>query len=133
MVNRSRFGKINGSQTRLPSKFSPLQHSWIWMQRFVILLIQTLNGGIFPYWSPFFPVMRWRRLKKFLLALPIRRICLYGGGTKNGVFPVKSAYHMLKEVEGRKIATGSSSRGSGEFWKQLWSLPGCQMWRKIFL
>jgi hypothetical protein len=33
-------------------------------------------------------------------------------GTKNGVFSVKSAYHMLKEVEGWKIATGSSTRGS---------------------
>ncbi|XP_059436512.1 uncharacterized protein LOC132169499 [Corylus avellana] len=44
-------------------------------------------------------------------------------GTKNGVFSVKSAYHMQKEVLSLALAGSSSSGVGGTLWKQFWSLP----------
>lgn len=44
-------------------------------------------------------------------------------GTANGVFYVRSAYHMQKETETLAIAESSSKRGFSEVWKKLWALP----------
>ena len=43
-------------------------------------------------------------------------------GTANGVFWVKSAYHMLKEWEERNKAVGSSGGRTSTLWGQLWKL-----------
>lgn len=44
-------------------------------------------------------------------------------GTVNGVFSVKNAYYLQKELETRVVTECSSTRGSREIWKKLWSLP----------
>jgi hypothetical protein len=43
--------------------------------------------------------------------------------TETGVFSVKSAYHLAKEIEGRQLPEGSTSRGKSDIWRILWALP----------
>jgi ribonuclease HI len=44
-------------------------------------------------------------------------------GTKSGIFTVKSAYHMQKEVLSNSVAGGSTKRENSKIWKNIWSLP----------
>jgi hypothetical protein len=86
----------------------------------------------FPLLESLFSSDEVEKIKEIPLSFTNQEDMLIWRGTKNGVFSVKSAYHMLKEMESRKIATGSSTRGSYDFWKQLWALlvPNVE---KIFL
>lgn len=43
-------------------------------------------------------------------------------GTLNGVFSVKSAYHMALDLLRRKNGECSSSSGNSEFWKKIWAV-----------
>jgi hypothetical protein len=43
-------------------------------------------------------------------------------GTVNGLFSVKSAYHLAKELEDRNKAECSKSMHSSEVWKKIWKL-----------
>jgi len=43
-------------------------------------------------------------------------------GTLNGVFSVKSAYHMTLDLLRRKNGECSSSSGRSEFWKKIWAV-----------
>ena len=52
-------------------------------------------------------------------------------GTKNGIFPIKSAYHMQKELSNRMMATSSTPMGSCAFWRSLWALPVPNMEKKF--
>ena len=40
-------------------------------------------------------------------------------GTVNGLFSVKSAYHLVKELEDRNRAESSKSMHSSEVWKMI--------------
>jgi hypothetical protein len=43
-------------------------------------------------------------------------------GTKNGVFSVSSAYHMVKEMEIETQPESSNKRGQNELWKGIWNM-----------
>jgi hypothetical protein len=43
-------------------------------------------------------------------------------GTKNGVFLVSSAYHMVKEMEIETQPESSTKRGQNELWKGIWNM-----------
>jgi hypothetical protein len=53
-------------------------------------------------------------------------------GTKNGVFLVQSAYHLLKESEMAKMAGGSRCTQKRSIWTNIWQLqiPNA---KKVFL
>jgi ribonuclease HI len=44
-------------------------------------------------------------------------------GTKSGIFTVKSAYHMQKEVLSNYAAGCSSKKEKSNIWKKIWALP----------
>lgn len=44
-------------------------------------------------------------------------------GTKNGVFSVKSAYFLQKEILSRSLAECSSRGVVSDIWKKIWTLP----------
>ena len=55
-------------------------------------------------------------------------------GTKNGVFWVQSAYHILKESEMEQKVGGSSCNKKSSIWKNIWQLQipnaeKCFLWR----
>jgi ribonuclease HI len=52
-------------------------------------------------------------------------------GTKNGVFSVKSAYHLQKEIEFASMASSSSRGEVNSIWKRIWSLPIPSVEKKI--
>ncbi|KAF5447348.1 hypothetical protein F2P56_032905 [Juglans regia] len=43
-------------------------------------------------------------------------------GTPQGIYSVKSAYHMLREMEALEKGQGSNSSHRDQFWKRLWKL-----------
>ncbi|XP_059431505.1 uncharacterized protein LOC132165008 [Corylus avellana] len=53
-------------------------------------------------------------------------------GTKNGIFSVKSAYHLQQEREVSAMASSSTPNIGGAVWKRLWKLPVPQV-EKNFL
>lgn len=44
-------------------------------------------------------------------------------GTKNEIFSVKSAYHLLKEMRNSEMASTLNAKVGHEIWKRLWALP----------
>jgi hypothetical protein len=55
-------------------------------------------------------------------------------GTKNGVFTVRSAYHMVKEQDGAHQPESSTSMGNNTLWSGIWSMQAPNtikhfMWR----
>jgi ribonuclease HI len=46
----------------------------------------------------------------------------YWRGTNSGEFSVKSAYHLSKDLERRRIPEGSVRREESRLWKRIWSL-----------
>jgi hypothetical protein len=86
----------------------------------------------FPLLESLFSSDEVEKIKEIPLSSTNQEDVLIWRGNKNGVFSVKSEYHMLKEMESWKIATGSSTRGGSDFWKRLWALPVPNV-EKIFL
>jgi len=52
-------------------------------------------------------------------------------GTLNGVFSVKSAYHIALDLLRRKNGECSSSSGSSEFWKKIWAVKAPNALKKF--
>jgi ribonuclease HI len=63
---------------------------------------------------------------EMILAIPIsctnQEDILIWRGTKNGLFSVRSAYHLHKELENNALASTSTSQPRSDFWKGLWAL-----------
>ncbi|XP_059439185.1 uncharacterized protein LOC132171798 [Corylus avellana] len=57
---------------------------------------------------------------------------LIWGETKNGLFSVKSAYHLAKELEDRSKAECSTGMYRSEVWKMIWKLKVPNV-EKVFL
>jgi hypothetical protein len=64
-----------------------------------------------------------QKIKEIPLSCTNQEDTLIWRGTKNGIFSVKSAYHMHKELSNRMVATSSTPTGSRDFWRRLWALP----------
>ncbi|XP_059436346.1 uncharacterized protein LOC132169309 [Corylus avellana] len=46
------------------------------------------------------------------------------GGTKNGEYTVRSAYHMAKAVLERENCSSSIAQSKNELWRKIWNLKG---------
>jgi hypothetical protein len=64
-----------------------------------------------------------QKIKEIPLSCTNQEDILFWRGTKNGIFSVKSAYHMHKELSNRMGASSSTPTGSHDFWRRLWALP----------
>ena len=62
-------------------------------------------------------------IQKIPLSCTNQENVLIWKGTKNGVFLVKSAYHMQKELATNTMAECSSSGEISKVRKRLWALP----------
>jgi hypothetical protein len=61
-----------------------------------------------------------------ILSLPVsftnrEDVCIWRG-SKNGIFTVRSAYYIQKELEKRRLAKSSSSKDHCTFWRKIWDL-----------
>jgi hypothetical protein len=67
-----------------------------------------------------------RRLRPLINSIPLSRTNQLDKkiwkGTANGLFSVKSAYHLAKEIEDRQTAECSMGLQNSDVWKLIWKL-----------
>jgi hypothetical protein len=90
----------------------------------MILLIEKLDRRIYPLIHEIF----LEEEANMICGLPIcpgsQRDRLEWMGTKNGMFTVKSAYHLSKELCDFTIGSCSNSDSNSEQWKNVWCIKG---------
>jgi ribonuclease HI len=64
----------------------------------------------------------WMAIKGIPISSSSQPNKLVWRGTKNGVFSVSSAYHMMKEVEIENQPKSSIRRGQTDLWKGIWNM-----------
>jgi len=69
-----------------------------------------------------FPVYVANIIKNIHLCPSLPPDKIIWNGTLNGVFSVKSAYHMALDLLKRKNGECSSNSGKSEFWKKIWAV-----------
>jgi ribonuclease HI len=69
-----------------------------------------------------FSVEEGRNIRTIPISLSNQEDRLIWRGTAKGVFSVKSAYHLQKELENSQLAENSSRRQDSVIWKYIWKL-----------
>ena len=62
-------------------------------------------------------------IRSILLSSTNQEDQLIWRGIANGIFSVKSAYHLAREVEDRNRAESSMGLHNNQVWKLIWRLP----------
>jgi hypothetical protein len=69
-----------------------------------------------------FSVEERRNIKNIPISLSNQEDRLIWRGTSKGVFSVKNAYHLQKDLENSQLAETSSRRRDSAIWKYIWKL-----------